>query len=108
MIQGQVEGKINLKQSNITVGKSGRVKGDVYGKVISIEGEVQGNLFGEERIVLRQSGRVRGDLTAPRVNLEEGATFKGGIDMYSKGEGKQPTLREVPLARDPNGPKKTR
>ncbi len=106
MIQGQVEGRIDLKKNNITVGKSGRIKGDIYGKVISIEGEVQGNVLGEERIVLRQSGRVRGDMRAPATNLEEGAKFKGSIDMDSKDE-KQPTLKEVPLARDRNVPSKT-
>ena len=104
MIQGRVEGKIDLKKNNITVGKSGRIKGDIYGKVINIEGEVQGNLFGEERIVLRQSGKVRGDMTAPRVNLEEGATFKGNVATDSNGEEKQPTLKEVPSVQDRNVP----
>src|SRR5438045_9520981 len=45
IIQGNVEGKVDLKQNNITIGKSGRVKADMYGRVISIEGEVEGNLY---------------------------------------------------------------
>ena len=106
LIQGRVEGRIDLKKNNITVGKSGRIKGDIYGKVISIEGEVQGNLFGEERIVLRQSGRVRGDMRAPAINLEEGAKFKGNIAMEAWDE-KQPTLKEVPLAQVQNLSNKT-
>ncbi len=106
MINKKVEGRIEKKKNNITVGKSGRIKGDIYGKVISIEGEVQGNVFGEERIVLRQSGRVRGDMRAPAINLEEGAKFKGNIDMEAWDE-KQSTLKEVPLARDRNVPSKT-
>jgi len=80
------------------VGKSGRIKGNICGKVISIEGEVRGNLVGEERIVLRQSGKVRGDMRAPRINLEEGAKFKGDIDTDSEsgGEsGEKQTLKEV-------------
>ncbi len=96
VIQGQVEGKIDLKNNNITVGQKGRTKSDIYGKVISIEGEVEGNLFGEEKIVLRQSGVVRGNLTSPRVNIEDGAKFKGSIDMDARGEDKQPTLKEAP------------
>ena len=96
MIQGQVEGKIDLKNNNITVGRNGRIKADIYGKIISIEGEVEGNLFGDEKIVLRQSGVVRGNMTSPRVNLEDGAKFKGSIDMDARGEGKQPTLKEAP------------
>ena len=95
MIQGQVEGKIDLKNNNITVGRNGRIKADIYGKVISIEGEVEGNLFGDEKIVLRQSGVVRGNMTAPRVNLEDGAKFKGSIDMDARGEGRQRNLKEA-------------
>ena len=105
IIQGRVEGKIDLKKNNITVGRNGCIKADVYGRSITIEGEVQGNLFGEERIVLRQSGRVRGDMRAPAINLEEGAKFKGNVAMDSKDE-KQPTLREFPLAQDGNVPTK--
>jgi len=105
-IQGQVEGTIDLKKNHVTIGRTGRIKADVYGRTITIEGEVQGNLFGEERIVLRQSGRVRGDMRAPAINLEEGAKFKGRVAMDSKDE-KQPTLKEVPWVRDRNVPSKT-
>ena len=106
IIQGRVEGKIDLKKNNITVDKSGSIKGDIYGKSITIEGEVEGNLFGEKRIVLQPSGVVRGDMRAPAIHLEEGAKFKGNIDMEAWDE-KQSTLKEVPLARDRNVPTKT-
>ncbi len=85
MIQGRVEGKIDLK-SNVTVGRNGHIKGDIYGKVISIEGEVQGNLFGEEKIVIRESAVVRGNMRTPRFSLEDGAKFKGSIDMIPRKE----------------------
>jgi len=105
IIQGRVEGKIDLKKNNITVDKSGSVKGDIYGKSITLEGEVEGNLFGEKRIVLQPSGVVRGDMRAPAINLEEGAKFKGNIAMEAWDE-KQSTLKAVPLARDRNVPSK--
>src|SRR6059036_1455782 len=89
MIQGRVEGKIDLKQNNITIGKNGRVKADVYGKVICIEGEVEGNLYGHDQIVVRNSGNVRGNITAPRVALEDGSRFKGSIDMEPRVADKQ-------------------
>jgi cytoskeletal protein CcmA (bactofilin family) len=73
-----------LKRHNVSVGKSGRVQADIYGKVITVDGEVQGNLFGEEQIILRHSSTVRGNLTAPRVMLEDGSNFKGSIDMTPK------------------------
>lgn len=88
IIQGQVEGKIDLKQNNVTVGKSGRIKADIYGRLITIEGEVEGNLYGEEQILLRQSGSVRGNIVAPRVSLEDGSKFKGSIDMEPKSSDK--------------------
>jgi cytoskeletal protein CcmA (bactofilin family) len=88
VIQGRVEGRVELRRNNITIGKNGAVKADIYGKVISIEGEVQGNVYGEEKIIIRSSGVLRGNIVAPRVNLEEGSKFKGSIDMDSKSQEK--------------------
>ena len=84
IIEGQVEGRIELRQHNVTVGKKGKVKADIYGKTITVEGEVQGNLYGEEQLVVRQTSTVRGNITAPRVSLEDGSNFKGSIDMSPK------------------------
>jgi len=84
IIDGRVEGRVELRKHNITVGKNGRVKADLYGKVITVEGEVNGNLYGDEQLVLRQSSTVRGNILAPRVVLEDGANFKGSIDMSPK------------------------
>src|SRR5688572_4120470 len=81
VIEGRVEGKVDLKQHNVTIGRSGRVKADVFGKVITIEGEVDGNVFAQEQAILRQAGAIRGNITAPRVILEDGSRFKGSIDM---------------------------
>lgn len=96
LIQGQIEGKVTLQNNSITVGRNGQVKADLYGKTISVEGTVQGNLFADEKIVIRQSGSVRGNLQAPRVTLEEGSKFKGSIDMEgstaSKSAGASPTV----------------
>src|SRR5688572_2675226 len=81
VVYGRVDGKVDLAQHAVTIGKSGRVKADVFGKTISVEGEVHGNLYAGEQIVLRKSGSVHGNLTAPRVTLEDGCKFKGSIDM---------------------------
>jgi cytoskeletal protein CcmA (bactofilin family) len=81
VIEGRVEGKVDLKQNNVTVGKNGRVRADVFGKVVIIEGEVDGNVFAREQAILRQEGAIRGNITAPRVVLEDGSRFKGSIDM---------------------------
>lgn len=81
IIEGAVEGEITVKDHMVTISETGKVKADVYGRSICVEGEVNGNLVGDEQVVIRQSGRVRGNVTAPRVNLENGAKFKGSIDM---------------------------
>jgi cytoskeletal protein CcmA (bactofilin family) len=81
VIEGRVEGRVDLKQNNVTVGKNGRVKADIFGKVVIVEGEVDGNVFAREQAILRQSGSIRGNITAPRVILEDGSRFKGSIDM---------------------------
>ena len=79
-----MEGTVRLDGNNLTVGSQGRVKADIHAKVISVEGEVRGNLFGQEKIIIRKTGNVKGNLVSPRVSLEEGATFKGSIDMGSQ------------------------
>jgi cytoskeletal protein CcmA (bactofilin family) len=87
VIEGRVEGKVDLKQHNVTIGKNGRVKADVFGRVVTVEGEVDGNVYAQEQAVLRQSGAVRGNITSPRVTLEDGSRFKGSIDMDSSRAG---------------------
>jgi cytoskeletal protein CcmA (bactofilin family) len=86
-ILGKVKGKVDVKSNSVTIGETGHVKADVYGKLIIVEGQVEGNLYGGDQIVLRSSGNVQGNLTAPRVALEDGAQFKGAIDMEPKRQG---------------------
>jgi cytoskeletal protein CcmA (bactofilin family) len=88
VIEGRVEGKVDLKQNNVTIGKDGRVKADVFGRVVTVEGEVDGNVFAHEQAFLRQSGAIRGNISAPRVVLEDGSRFKGSIDMEPKDSGR--------------------
>lgn len=83
-VLGQVQGTVDVKGNSVTIGETGRVKADVYAESIFVEGQVEGNLYGGKQIVLRSSGNVRGNLTAPRVALDDGAQFKGSIDMEPK------------------------
>jgi len=94
-VEGRVEGKIELAQHSVTIGTSGRIKADIQGRSIVVMGEVEGNLVGSEQIFLRQSSKVRGNLIAPRVSLEDGSDFKGSIDMTSK-----PAVEAKPLHAD--------
>jgi cytoskeletal protein CcmA (bactofilin family) len=97
VIEGRVEGKVDLKKNHVTVGKNGRVRADLFGKVVVVEGEVDGNVFASEQAILRQSGAIRGNITSPRVILEDGSRFRGSIDM----EPKEPGRASVPAASVP-------
>jgi len=92
-IQGRVEGTMTLKNNHATVGPSGHLIGDLHGKLISVEGEVQGNLFAEEKIHLKSSAVVEGDMKAPVISLQEGAKFKGRIDMDTGGARQRSSFR---------------
>lgn len=83
LIQGRVEGTINLKQ-NLIVGQQGEINANIYARTITVEGTVKGDMYGEERVIIKDTGNVQGNVTAPRVSLEEGAIFKGSIDMDDK------------------------
>jgi cytoskeletal protein CcmA (bactofilin family) len=80
-IHGQIDGSVALDLYAVTVGNVGRVKANISGRVITVEGVVEGNLRAQEQIILRGTAHVQGDLKAPRIVLEDGATFRGLIDM---------------------------
>ena len=84
LIQGRVEGKVDLAQHNVTVGANGRIKANIFGRSVTVEGEVEGDLHAEEQIAIRKSARVHGNVSAPRVTIEDGAMFKGSIEMERK------------------------
>jgi cytoskeletal protein CcmA (bactofilin family) len=84
LIEGRVEGKVEVPRHSVTIGKNGTIKADIYGRIITVEGTVEGNLYGDEQLIVRHSGTVRGNIVAPRVALEDGSNFKGNIDMSPK------------------------
>ena len=86
LIEGRVDGEVSFQKHTVTVGKSGRIKADLKCKNIYVEGQVYGNLFGEEVVVIKSSGKVNGNAVAPRVSLEDGCHFHGSIDMQPKGK----------------------
>ncbi len=98
VVEGYVEGKIELPRNMVRVGADGRVKADVHGRVADIAGQVEGNVFAEEQVLVRASGTVRGNLTAPRVSLEDGAKFKGTIDMEPRPIAAEPKPVAAPKA----------
>jgi len=84
-IEGQVEGKIELRQNVLTIGPNGRIKAQVFAKSVVVLGEVTGNVTASEKVDIRDNGSVDGDIAAPRVAIAEGAHFRGSIDMQKAG-----------------------
>jgi len=84
-IEGQVEGKIELRQNVLTIGPNGKIKAQVFAKSVIILGEVTGNVTATEKVDIRDNGSVDGDIAAPRVAIAEGAHFRGSIDMQRAG-----------------------
>jgi cytoskeletal protein CcmA (bactofilin family) len=81
IIQGQVEGTITVQGHNVTISKGGKVRANIIANQIIVEGELEGDMNGDEKVVIRETGNVRGNIIAPRVTLEDGAMFKGSIEM---------------------------
>ena len=79
VIEGTVEGKIAHQNHHLTIGKQGRVKANVRARLVTVYGTVEGDLHGDEGVHIAASARVMGNVTAPRVSLENGAQFQGSI-----------------------------
>jgi cytoskeletal protein CcmA (bactofilin family) len=92
-IEGQVDGKIELRQNVLTIGPNGKIKAQVFAKSVVILGEVTGNVTASEKVDIRDNGSVDGDIAAPRVAIAEGAHFRGSIDMQRAGAGAGATTK---------------
>jgi cytoskeletal protein CcmA (bactofilin family) len=80
-IDGRVEGSINLAGNRVTIGRNGVVSANVVAREIVIIGKVRGNLNASDRVDIRNEGSLTGDVVAQRISIEDGAFFKGGIDI---------------------------
>lgn len=81
VIEGKVEGKVDLPNGQLTIGSNGTVKGEVHAKAVVVVGRVTGNVDGSERVEIQGSGTVEGDVRAPRLVVAEGAVLNGSIQM---------------------------
>ncbi|HKQ61787.1 MAG TPA: polymer-forming cytoskeletal protein [Candidatus Polarisedimenticolaceae bacterium] len=84
-IDGMVDGKILVKEHNVTIGANGRITAEVHAKTVVVYGEVLGNITADDKVEIAPNGSVQGDVRAPRVAISDGARFKGSIDMERKG-----------------------
>ena len=80
-IDGKIEGTINLSGNRVTVGRNGQVSANITAREIVVLGKVRGNMTASDRVDIRSEGSLTGDVAAQRISIEDGAFFKGGIDI---------------------------
>jgi cytoskeletal protein CcmA (bactofilin family) len=85
-IDGRVEGSINLPGNRVTVGRNGVVAANINAREVVVLGKVKGNLTASDRVDIRNEGSLTGDVVAQRISIEDGAFFKGGIDIRKPGQ----------------------
>ena len=80
-VDGEIEGTVELEENSLTVGPNGNVSADVKARDITVLGRLTGNVRAGERIEIRKTGSLEGDLTTSRIVIEDGAVFRGSIDI---------------------------
>ncbi|HEV2303888.1 MAG TPA: polymer-forming cytoskeletal protein [Candidatus Acidoferrales bacterium] len=98
VIDGEVDGSIRLGDSRLTIGQAGHIRAHIEAAEIFVKGQVEGNLRGRERVILGSSCHVIGDLESPRVAIEEGARFKGRVEMGPSADAREHQSKRVPQA----------
>jgi len=96
-LDGEVEGNISLMEHNLIVGPNGRVRANIIAKEVVVHGKVDGNVQGHDRVELKKSAVLSGDISTQRIVIEDGAFFKGAIDIR-KESGKSESKREMAAA----------
>lgn len=95
-IEGNVEGKIELRENILTIGPNGKIRAEVFAKAVVVLGEVVGNVTASEKVDIRDNGSVDGDIISPRVAIAEGAHFRGSVDMQRAGAAKPAATAAAP------------
>ena len=86
-IEGKVEGKISLPDHVLTIGLGAQVAAEVIARVVILHGSVSGNVTAYERVEVKATGRMNGDLVTPKVQMSDGATFTGRLETRNPGKG---------------------
>lgn len=97
-LDGEVEGTIELAGHSITVGPNGRLRAHINARDVVVHGRVEGNIHGSERVELKKTATVTGDIVTRSVIIEEGAFFKGSIDIQREGGKAEAPRRDSALA----------
>lgn len=96
-LDGEVEGSIQLKDHSLIVGPHGRVRANIQARDVVVHGKVDGNIRGTERVELKKSAVLVGDISTQRIIVEDGAFFKGAVDVQKEAS-KTESKREMAMA----------
>jgi cytoskeletal protein CcmA (bactofilin family) len=96
-IDGKVEGSVNLPGNRVTVGRNGQVAANITAREIVVLGKVRGNVNATDRVDIRAEGSLSGDVAAARISIEDGAFFKGGIDIRKPDAKPTPVTGHAPV-----------
>ena len=80
-VDGEVEGTIELREHSLVIGPNGRIRANIVARELILHGKVEGNVQAGERVELKKSSTLMGDVSTPRIVIEDGAFFKGAIDI---------------------------
>jgi len=80
-VEGRIEGRSVQCSGEVEIAESGHVTANIIAKTVKVSGDVSGDIGGSEKVLITKTGRVQGNIIAPRVQLEDGALFRGSIDM---------------------------
>ncbi len=83
-VDGKVEGIIQLQDNNLVIGPNGYVHAEVNAKGVAVQGKLEGNIRASERVELLKSAVIVGDIVTQRIAIEEGAYFKGKVDIQKE------------------------
>jgi cytoskeletal protein CcmA (bactofilin family) len=100
-IDGKVEGSIQLPGNRVTIGRNGQVSANINAREVVVLGKVRGNLTASDRVDIRNEGSLTGDVVAQRISIEDGAFFKGGIDIRKPGQQKSDSKEPVSIESSP-------
>jgi cytoskeletal protein CcmA (bactofilin family) len=96
IVDGEVEGSITLRGQSLTIGPNGRVRANIEARNVIVHGRLDGNIHASDRVELRKSASLTGDISTARISIEDGAFFKGGIDIQKAEPG--PKIEAKPQA----------
>lgn len=104
VVDGEVEGSVTLRGQSLTIGPNGRVRANIDARNVVVHGRVDGNIHASDRVELRKSASLIGDISTARISIEDGAFFKGGIDIQKPDPAAKPDGKpQVSAASVPSG-----